>query len=512
MKQILEFTHSEAKEYFLKEESYFNFDLPKYFEFQSLIDKISARIEGRNLSDFYNSFTDAAGKTKPTYPSDFEDVNYQFLNNKDGKFAWRPFQLIHPALYVSLVHKITEEDNWEFIVDRFQEFRQNPQIECFSLPVESESEELSDKAVTITNWWQSMEQKSLELALDYAYVLHTDISDCYGSIYTHSIAWALHTRTIAKEERKNKSLIGNVIDKHLQDMSFGQTNGIPQGSVLMDFIAEMVLGYADLELTERLENEGINDYQIIRYRDDFRIFTNNPHEAEIILKNITEILIELNMRLNAQKTLISDSVIKDSIKPDKLYWNAAKQGSRGLLNHLLIIHELANKFPNSGSLTKALTKYFNRIVTLKETSQNVVVLISILVDIAFKNPRTYPIVVAILSEFLHYFIETEGERDNIIDKITKKFELIPNTGHLQIWLQRFTVKFDRDKEYEETLCKKMNDSDIEIWNSDWLNSELQNMINAEPIVNEETIEELSEVIVPEEIELFESKTSYSYEE
>jgi RNA-directed DNA polymerase len=157
MKNILEFTHSEAKEYFLKEESYFNFDLPKYFEFQSLIDKISARIGDSNLSDFYNSYTDERGREKATYPSDFEDVNYQFLNNKDGKFAWRPYQLIHPALYVSLVHKITEEDNWDFIIDRFDQFRQNPQIKCYSLPLESETEDLSDKAVTVTNWWQSIE-------------------------------------------------------------------------------------------------------------------------------------------------------------------------------------------------------------------------------------------------------------------------------------------------------------------------------------------------------------------
>lgn len=512
MKSILEFTHLEAREYFLKEESYFNFDLPKYFEFQSLLDNISTRIEGSNLSDFYNSYTDEKRREKATYPSDFEDVNYQFLNNKDGKFAWRPYQLIHPALYVSLVHKITEEENWNFIIDRFKQFRQNPQIECYSLPLESETEDLSDKAVTITNWWQSIEQKSLELALDYGYVLHTDITNCYGSIYTHSVVWALHTRPTAKAERKNKSLIGNMIDKHLQDMSFGQTNGIPQGSVLMDFIAEMVLGYADLELTGRLEYEGISDFQIIRYRDDYRIFTNNPHEAEIILKNITEILIELNMRLNAQKTLVSDDVIKDSIKPDKQYWNTAKQGARGLQNHLLIIHELANIFPNSGSLTKALTKYFNRIVSLKETKQNIIVLISILVDIAFKNPRTYPIVAAILSEFLHYFLEREEQIDEILEKIYDKFELIPNTGHLQIWLQRITVKFDRDREYEETLCKKVNDSDTEIWNSDWLNNELQNIIKNERIVNEETIEELSEVIVPEEVELFESKTSYTYEE
>ena len=184
-------------------------------------------------------------KNKTRHPSEFEDVNHNFLNNKDGKFAWRPFQLIHPALYVSLVHQITEKENWKFILKRFKEFQRNPKIICTSIPIESNSK-LSDKAQTIKNWWQGIEQKSIELALDFEYVLHTDIADCYGSIYTHSVVWALHTKETGKRERDNHALLGNIIDKkHLQAMSFGQTNGIPQGSILMDFIAEILLGYID---------------------------------------------------------------------------------------------------------------------------------------------------------------------------------------------------------------------------------------------------------------------------
>lgn len=38
-------------------------------------------------------------------------------------------------------------------------------------------------------------------------------------------------------------------------MQYGQTNGIPQGSVLFDFIAEIVLGYADLLLYEDLQKK-----------------------------------------------------------------------------------------------------------------------------------------------------------------------------------------------------------------------------------------------------------------
>ena len=126
MKNILEYSHKDAKRYFLKEESYFNFDLPPYFKFQNLIDGVSKKLEGKLLSDFYGNYKDEdSGKQKATYPCDFENANYTLLNNKDGKFAWRPFQLIHPAIYVSLVHRITKKENWDFIVKRFKEFGNN---------------------------------------------------------------------------------------------------------------------------------------------------------------------------------------------------------------------------------------------------------------------------------------------------------------------------------------------------------------------------------------------------
>jgi RNA-directed DNA polymerase len=335
MKNVLELSHKEAKTYFLKAESYFNFDLPRYYVFEQLIHTISEKIESKSLSDFYGSYYDTEKKKdKATFPCDYENVNYKFLHNKDGRYSWRPFQMIHPAIYVSLVHKITEEDNWNAIVQKFSEFRANKKISCYSIPLNSENEH-SDKAATVINWWESIEQKSIEQALKYDCILHTDISDCYGSIYTHSIPWALHTKEIAKSEKKNNKLIGNIIDKHLQDMSFGQTNGIPQGSVLMDFIAEIVLGFADLELSKKLANTDLKDFEVIRYRDDYRIFTNSPQDAEFIVKHITEILTDIGMCLNPHKTRASSNVVEESIKPDKLFWIINKRGNNNRIGSII---------------------------------------------------------------------------------------------------------------------------------------------------------------------------------
>ncbi|MBI4846303.1 MAG: RNA-directed DNA polymerase [Candidatus Omnitrophica bacterium] len=509
MKNILNYTHVEAKQYFLKEESYFNFDLPPYFKFQNLITKLSEKLDNKLLSDFYNTYKNAGKKnSKATYPSEFENVNYKLLNNKDGRFAWRPFQLIHPAIYVSLVHRITEKQNWEFIVKRFKSFSKDPRISCFSIPLESDSK-ISDKAKSVLNWWQSIEQKSIGLALEYEYILHTDIADCYGSLYTHTIPWALHSKKTAKKEKDNKLLIGNVIDWHLQDMSYGQTNGIPQGSTLMDFVAEMVLGYADLELSERIRRLKLADFQILRYRDDYRILANNPQDAELIVKHITEIMIELGMQLSAKKTLLSNDVVQDSIKPDKLFWIYSKKETGNLQKDLLLIHNLSKKHPNSGSLTRSLHEFFYRIEPIKKTNQNITVLISIIIDITYKNPRTYPISAAILSKFIT-LISSKKAQNRILGLILRRFEKIPNTGYLQIWLQRILLKTNPNYSFNEDLCKKVIDSNISIWNSDWLKDSLKNIINSNPVVDKKVIQKIRAIIDAKEVELFESKTIYTY--
>lgn len=497
MKQIIELNHTEAKAFFLKEESYISFDLPQYFVFQKLLDAVDKKLNGKRLSDFYNNCTVGGQKI---CPSNCEDVNYTILSNKDGKFAWRPLQILHPAIYVSLVNIITEAQNWNLIVQRFQDFQVDTKIKCHSLPLQSDSEQ-TDKAVTVSNWWQVIEQQSIELALKFDYVLHTDITDCYGSIYTHSIAWALLTKPIAKDDRGVKSLLGNIIDKHIQDMRYGQTNGIPQGSVLMNFIAEMVLGYADLELYEEIKKTTINDYQIIRYRDDYRIFSNNPQDVELITKLLSEILIGLGMRLNAQKTMLTNSVIRDSIKPDKLYCITAQKRTQTFQEQLLFIHDLSIRYPNSGSLNKMLTNFFKRIKNVNKYKQSVEVLISILVDIAYKNPLVYPIAMAILSKLFSLLDKPETQK-RILNDILTKFSKIPNIGHLKLWLQRVTIKNDRAKKYNESLCEKLNDKSVKIWNSDWLNTSFQKLINETPIVDEQVIQDMGVVINQTEVQLF----------
>lgn len=46
----------------------------------------------------------------------------------------------------------------------------------------AEQNERFHKSTTILNWWNSMEQRSIELSLEYRYMFVTDITNCYGSV------------------------------------------------------------------------------------------------------------------------------------------------------------------------------------------------------------------------------------------------------------------------------------------------------------------------------------------
>ena len=172
---VLSMTDDEARSFFLESNSYCNFDLPPYFEFNQLLTKLDKCI--RDNDQIYS---------KPNIPSKCTDINHTILNNKDGRLAWRPLQLIHPALYVSLVHKLTESSSWNIILKRFAFFHKNPKIRCLSIPVKSSSIQ-RNKAHQVLQWWEKVEQASIELSLEYEFLAHADIADCYSSIYTHSI-------------------------------------------------------------------------------------------------------------------------------------------------------------------------------------------------------------------------------------------------------------------------------------------------------------------------------------
>jgi len=130
-------------------------------------------------------------------------------------------------------------------------------------------------------------------------LLKTDISRYFPSIYTHSIPWALHTKTIAKKTRGN-SLFGNEIDEKVRNTQDGQTMGIPIGPDTSLIISEII----GCELDYLLESE-LGSLKGFRYVDDYYLYFESLSEAEIACSKLTKIMKTFELDPNTVKTTIS---------------------------------------------------------------------------------------------------------------------------------------------------------------------------------------------------------------
>lgn len=135
-----------------------------------------------------------------------------------------------------------------------------------------------------------------ELRAAFPYLLRADIAQCYPSIYTHSLGWALHTKAKAKRRRGDSRLLGNRLDKYVQAAQDGQTMGLPIGPDTSLVLAELVLSACESALPA--------DTHGFRYYDDFELYFSSLSEAERGRSTLQDVLNSYHLSLNSHKTEI----------------------------------------------------------------------------------------------------------------------------------------------------------------------------------------------------------------
>ena len=181
-KTVLDLSASEMREFFLQSDSYCTVKLPKYFCFTKLLKNLYEHVKKTEPNLLPNC--QKAGK--------YEHINYEITVDKSRGLDWRKLQLIHPFLYVCLLRVM--ENRWDEIKKRFVEFKTDI-IVPIGIPICPCDNENYRKA-TVLNWWEKVENFSISLSLEYSCLAITDITDCYNSVYTHAVTWALHEKKL----------------------------------------------------------------------------------------------------------------------------------------------------------------------------------------------------------------------------------------------------------------------------------------------------------------------------
>jgi hypothetical protein len=185
--------------------------------------------------------------------------------------------------------------------------------------------------------------------LGMRYVLVTDISRFYDSIYTHSIAWALEGKATAKSNR-TLALVGNKIDYWVRIGQDKQTMGIPIGPDTSLVLAELIMQRCDDALLAQLPK--LKGYRFI---DDYELSFRTRTEAEGAYHALESCLGEYELALNAKKTEILELPLpleKPWATQLRLCGFRATQAAQAmdLSNYFSMMFSLHNEYPDDAVL------------------------------------------------------------------------------------------------------------------------------------------------------------------
>jgi len=354
----------------------------------------------------------------------------------------RRYSLIHPYIYWHLAIEFLDD------FDRIKGLLlEETGVDVYSIPNFEDND--------ISEGWQHFKRIDLAQSLwgDFEYVATCDIYNFYESIYTHSIAWAIETKDVAKASRGTE-LIGNRIDKLFQNAHDGQTNGIPTGNVLSDLAAELILKDVDRLLANFIRAEGI---KALRFRDDYRFVCKSKDQA---LKIIDELAYQLNkeygLTLNKSKTGIQTvasyiqsfaldyklpGLIQTTPMSDVFTWSSfygflvdsrnADKKRRGLFD--AHVESFVNKLRSEGPPSNEDDDLVNWIDTIY------VLLIDTIESGISTSPHLYIVLDFLLSE-----LGDSAKRTAILDNLAGKVENTNNQVRI-VWTYALLAHFDEER-------------------------------------------------------------------
>jgi hypothetical protein len=238
------------------------------------------------------SFANYALKHEATLLAKSYDSECERYSNKEHKHARRVLKIPNPISYFQLCDYVS--NNWADVTKKLEGSRFFNITDYF---------QAKDRFIKIK--FHEFEEKRLITPATYKYILKTDISKFYPTIYTHSIPWATEGKKQAKENHQKKKLhsFGDKLDTFIRNCQGKQTLGIPIGPDVSRLVAEMIMVAMDKEIETKLYEVGC-DFDGYRLIDDYFLCFDNYGDAEQALSIIASTALDYELTLNERKTEI----------------------------------------------------------------------------------------------------------------------------------------------------------------------------------------------------------------
>lgn len=410
----------------------------------------------------------------------------------------RFFSIQDPKHYHDIVYRII--NNWKNIVNTL--FNKELKIYSYSLPIPLNRELDINGAFIISfplrSWRliyeriQMAEKDLISESYKYEFIARSDITNFYNSIYTHSIAWAIHWIENMQDNKKwnNFKLVWNKIDKLVQYSNKARTNWIWIWSALNDLIAEIILSTIDLNISKSLKKL---DFIGTRFKDDYRFLCHSKEDANFILKTLEQELSQFNLLINETKTTVLELPNWLYREHDKEYntyslKNIEKIPFKKLEITILKALEIHNKFKWTSIIEKFLneltdsnkdyklkikfsdreierqiSRLFSLLILMKRESEKALCYILSIIELIYlENKDQFPNLRNEIKELITTEIEKANDKKSIFQLVWYSFF----SQHLDLWIDLLN-KID-PKLKEDLLLKSCLTNQQHFFTNSWI--------------------------------------------
>lgn len=355
----------------------------------------------------------------------------------------RTFGIIEPRIHNDIAYHITR--NWKAMVDAM--IPSDSIVSSYSFPVPVNGKKPGRmgelRSGRMIYEFISMTDDALAtVAYRFTHIVKADIKNFYPSVYTHSLAWAIHGKQSIRHGKKGKNrrdlkLVGNRLDKLFQVANDGCTNGLPIGPAVSDIASEIIVSAVDRVLTTELKKCEI-ECEAVRFKDDYRILVSSEADARKVVKVLQAALKEYNLELSDEKTTVSalpDGLFRPWVsryhlvhprKRSRLSWKQFRE-------LYLAVVEIDKRHPNTGVIDRFLADITTSKGKLKITVGhfNFEKVISMLLMLCTLRVKAFPKIMAILEQVI---------RSDAGNGLTG-----PLVSHLEAYLHKLAADESRNK-------------------------------------------------------------------
>lgn len=339
----------------------------------------------------------------------------------------RVMAIPHPRAYVELVHAISE--GWENILP----FCESPNSQL-EFGLQPDGRMLVHAYNQVAEDGVAEDQDPLS-DFGMSYLLKTDITSFYPSVYSHALPWALVGHASAKlPANRNARNWYNDVDRGVRICQRCETKGLPIGPGTSSIVAEALLFPVDAALRGK--------YRFTRYIDDYTVFLPDRKACDQFLLDLSRELERYTLSLNLRKTKVIELPVPrreawvteiSFLLGDPPKTNEVTTIQRGLdvrqiraiLDRAL---DLSKDFPDGSVMKYALSALIDRFPKMPGFSAIRSTEERFIEDCLFRFAFFFPTIIPIIQRWLQHYPSSDSRVEDrvearLLQLLDRSFEL-----------------------------------------------------------------------------------------